>query len=101
MDSNRFKLDRRGILPGFAEGRFESGPTYSLAEFANTHLEDPLRRDHRTSIRVSGNDMGELHRQALAEGVPLQSLLAQIVHLYATGQLEKAATAIKAEQAPA
>lgn len=100
MESNKFKLDRRGILPGFADGRFESAPKYDLAEFSNTHLEDPLRRDNRVSIRVSGNDMSELHRQALAEGLPLQSLLAQIVHLYATGQLDKVAGAVKAEQAP-
>jgi hypothetical protein len=31
---------------------------------------------------------------ALAEGLPLQSLLAQIVHQYATGQLGKAEQAM-------
>ena len=41
------------------------------------------------SIRVSGHDMAELHRIALAEGLPLQSLLAQIVHQYANGQMQK------------
>jgi hypothetical protein len=91
MDSNKLKFDRRGILPGFADGRYESGPRYNPAEFARSHLEDPLRRDNRVNIRVSGHDMTELHREALAEGLPLQSLLAQIVHLYATGQLARVA----------
>jgi hypothetical protein len=92
MDSKKFKLDRRGILPGFADGRFETAPSYDPSEFAKTELEDPLRRDNRVSIRVSGHDMMELHRMALAEGLPLQSLLAQIIHQYASGQLEKAET---------
>jgi hypothetical protein len=89
MDSKKLNLDRRGILPGFADGRYETAPTYDPGEFAKTHLEDPLRRDNRVNIRVSGHDMSELHRMALAEGLPLQSLLAQIVHQYANGQLEK------------
>lgn len=89
MDSKKLKLDRRGILPGFADGRFETAPTYDPSEFAKTQLEDPLRRDNRVNIRISGHDMTELHRMALTEGLPLQSLLAQIVHQYANGQLEK------------
>jgi predicted DNA binding CopG/RHH family protein len=91
MDSKKLNnLERRGILPGFADGRYEGTQKYDPSEFAKTHLEDPLRRDNRVSIRVSGQDMRELHRMALAEGLPLQSLLAQIVHQYATGQLGKA-----------
>ena len=89
MDSKKLNLDRRGILPGFADGRYEPAPTYDPTEFTKAQLEDPLRRDNRVSIRVSGHDMTELHRIALAEGVPLQSLLAQIVHQYANGQLRQ------------
>jgi hypothetical protein len=94
MDGKKLNLDRRGILPGFADGRYESSPTYDPSEFAKTQLEDPLRRDNRVNIRVSGHDMSELHRMALAEGLPLQSLLAQIVHQYANGQLEKVESAV-------
>ncbi len=102
MDNKKLNLDRRGILPGFADGRYEASPKYDPSEFAKTHLDDPLRRDNRVNIRVSGQDMTELHRLALAEGLPLQSLLAQIVHQYATGQLEKteAATAPSVAQVP-
>jgi hypothetical protein len=89
MDSKDLKLDRRGLLPGFAEGRFEAAPQYDPDEFTRTALEDPLRRDNRVNIRVSGHDMAQLHRIALAEGLPLQSLLAQVVHQYASGQLQR------------
>jgi hypothetical protein len=89
MDGKKLHLDRRGILPGFADGRYETAPSYDPGEFAKTQLEDPLRRDNRVSIRVSGHDMAELHRMALAAGLPLQSLLAQVVHQYANGQLSQ------------
>jgi hypothetical protein len=92
MDSKKLSLDRRGLLPGFAEGRFEASPQYDPGEFARTQFEDPLRRDNRVNIRVSGLDMAELHRIALAEGLPLQSLLAQVVHQYANGQLQRVET---------
>ncbi|HEY0962360.1 MAG TPA: hypothetical protein VGE69_08390 [Pseudomonadales bacterium] len=85
----KFNLERRGLLPGFADGRYEAAPTYDPGEFARTQLEDPLRRDNRVNIKVSGQDMAELHRMALAEGLPLQSLLAQVVHQYASGQLQR------------
>ncbi|MDY6983023.1 MAG: hypothetical protein SV422_08045 [Pseudomonadota bacterium] len=89
MDSKKLQFERRGLLPGYAEGRFEAAPAYDPSEFTRTQLEDPLRRDNRVNIRVSGHDMTELHRIALAEGLPLQSLLAQVVHQYANGQLQK------------
>lgn len=89
MENDKLKLNRRGILPGFAAGHYEPARQYDPAEFAKTQHEDLVRRDNRINIRVSGMDMTELHRQALAEGLPVQSLLAQIIHQYATGQLLK------------
>ena len=89
MDSKKLDLDRRGILPGFAEGRYESAPAYDPSEFARTQFEDPLRRDNRVSIRIAAHDMNALYRMALTDGVPLQSLLAQIIHQYANGQLQQ------------
>lgn len=105
MDSKTLKLDRRGILPGYADGRYEAAPTYDASEFARAQREDPLRRDNRVSVRVSGQDLNALQRMALAEGLPLQSLLAQIIHQYAMGQLERVdavpgPAAIQTAQAP-
>ena len=93
-DSKKFNLNRRSILPGFADGRYVAAPKYDPSEFAKAPLEDPLRRDNRVNIRVSGQDMSALHRIALAEGMPLQSLLAQIVHQYANGELAKVDPAV-------
>lgn len=83
------KLTKQEILPGFEAGRYERVPEYDRAEFGRPQLEDPVRRDNRVNIRVSGMDMTELHRLALEEGLPVQSLLATIVHQYVNGELVK------------
>jgi hypothetical protein len=88
-DIRNLKRERRGLLPGYDSGRYEPARTYDPAEFL-THADDPVRRDHRVNVRLSSVDQQELQRRALAEGLPLQSLLARIIHEYATGQLLKA-----------
>lgn len=74
------KLPKKTLLPGFESGRYEPVRHLDRAEFRKPPFEDPVRRDNRVSIRVSAQDMGELHRLALTEGLPLQSLIANIVH---------------------
>lgn len=81
------KLPKKVLLPGFEAGRYESPREYDRSEFKMQQFEDPFRRDNRISIRISGLDMAALHRLALAEGIPLQSLIANIVHDYAIRDL--------------
>lgn len=76
------KLPKKPLLPGFESGRYEPVRQFDRSEFRKPPFEDPVRRDNRVSIRVSAQDMGELHRLALAEGLPLQSLISSIVHRY-------------------
>ncbi len=66
------KLPKKTLLPGFASGRYEPVRQYDHAEFRKPPFEDPVRRDNRVSVRISGQDMGKLHKLALAEGLPLQ-----------------------------
>ena len=84
-------LERRALLPGIATGQYEQQPAYDKAEL-RAHIVDELtRRDNRISIRVSGRDLSELQKLALAEGIPTQSLIANIVHQYVQTELAKAA----------
>jgi len=102
------KLPKKPLLPGYENGRYEPARHYDHAEFRGEPreelnseprgesraafrqefrkppLEDPIRRDNRVSVRISGQDMSKLHRLALSEGLPLQSLIASIVHRYAS-----------------
>jgi hypothetical protein len=90
------KLPRKPLLPGYESGRYEPARQYDRSELRSGFqegprgelrkppLEDPVRRDNRVSVRISGQDMSRLHRLALTEGLPLQSLIASIVHRYAS-----------------
>lgn len=90
------KLPRKPLLPGYESGRYEPVRQYDRSELRGKFqeglrgelrkppLEDPVRRDNRVSVRISGQDMSRLHRLALAEGLPLQSLIASIVHRFAS-----------------
>lgn len=80
-------LPRKSLLPGFASGRFEQQPVYDRVELRSYAVEEAGRRDNRINIRISGKDLTELQRQALAEGIPTQSLIAHIVHQYVQGTL--------------
>jgi hypothetical protein len=39
------------------------------------------------SIRLDGNDIGDLKREALRLGIPYQTLIGSILHRYITGDL--------------
>lgn len=80
-------LPRKPLLPGFDTGRFEQPPEYDRVELRSHSVEETGRRDNRINIRISGRDLTELQKQALAEGIPTQSLIANIVHQYVTGTL--------------
>lgn len=83
------QLTRRALLPGIESGQYETLPAYDKIEL-RTHLADEVRRDNRISIRVSGKDLSELQKLALAEGIPTQSLIANIIHHYVQGELVRA-----------
>lgn len=78
-------LKRQELLPGVAAGRYEHTALVDKAEFPSS--EDSVRRDNRINIRISGKDLTELQKLALAEGIPTQSLIANIIHQYVQGTL--------------
>lgn len=80
-------LKRRELLPGVETGRYES-PVQVDKEALRSDLDDTSeRRDSRINIRVSGKDLTKLQKQANAEGIPLQSLIAHVIHQYVQGTL--------------
>lgn len=89
MDKRDLRISR-GIIPGYENGHYEPARKYDRSEFKSCSFEDPWRRDNRISIRVSGKDLEQLHKLALEEGMPSQSLIANIVHKYANGLLRDA-----------
>lgn len=89
MTRKKFEIRKQSLLPGFEEGRFEPRRFYEQGEFQSS-FDDGLRRDNRLNIKVSGKDLTALKRTALEQGLPVQTLLAQIIHQYANGELRPA-----------
>jgi len=46
-----------------------------------------FRKDRRLNIRLSTKDLEAIQKRALAEGLPYQTLIASLLHKYATGRL--------------
>ena len=48
---------------------------------------DPEAIKTMISIRLDGNDLGDVKREALRLGMPYQTLISSILHRYITGEL--------------
>jgi hypothetical protein len=46
-----------------------------------------LRKEKRINIRLSAKDLFDIQAAAAEEGMPYQTLIASIIHKYATGNL--------------
>lgn len=46
-------------------------------------------KDRRVNIRLSAGDLQDIQVRALQEGLPYQTLIASILHKYATGRFEE------------
>src|SRR5689334_11124469 len=61
----------------------ESKASFEAA--AKTHLERK-KKESRINIRVSGDDLNRLREMADREGIGYQTLMASVLHKYATGE---------------
>lgn len=51
-----------------------------------------FKKDMRVNIRITRKDLEMLQKRALEEGIPYQTLMASVLHKYASGRLvEKSA----------
>lgn len=48
---------------------------------------DPEASKTMISIRLDGNDLGDVKREAVRLGIPYQTLISSILHRYITGEL--------------
>ncbi|MDQ3348866.1 MAG: antitoxin [Acidobacteriota bacterium] len=48
-----------------------------------------FRKDRRLNIRLSSKDLEAIQKRALAEGLPYQTLIASLLHEYASGRLRE------------
>ena len=98
---NKAKLDQeeQKLLDAYEADEFESDLNEERREYLAGSAADTLKKDKRINILISSTDLEALQRRAREEGLPYQSLVANVLHKYISGGL-KDLTADKHDQQP-
>jgi predicted DNA binding CopG/RHH family protein len=77
--------------PAEAARRRESARSRSLIGRTrySRYAKATFRKDRRLNTRLSSKDLEAIQERALAEGLPYQTLIASLLHKYATGRLKE------------
>jgi predicted DNA binding CopG/RHH family protein len=84
----RLSNDEKDILKSYERGEWTSTKRLSadrkqLAQYAKA----ALRKDKRVNIRISENDLVQLQRKAVQDGLPYQTLISSVLHKFVNGRL--------------
>jgi len=90
MNKKNYDIEKHEeeILEDFEKGEFVS--VDNLQEEKNLSKQaarNYMKRSSRINIRVSDADLDMIRRIAVQEGLPYQTLLASIIHKFASGRL--------------
>lgn len=86
--STKLNKEEKEILSSFEKGEWKSIP--DLKNEMERHVEyakATYRKDKRVNIRMSQKDLDAIHRKALEEGIPYQTLISSILHKFLSGKL--------------
>jgi predicted DNA binding CopG/RHH family protein len=85
------KLDReeKELLDSVERGEWRSakGSARDRRRYSN-YAKATFRKDRRINIRISTKDLEAIQKRALEEGLPYQTLIASLLHKYASGKLQ-------------
>ena len=93
--SKKLKAEEKNYEDDILES-YESGEWKSLANLDDeiaryaSSAAATLTKDKRINIRLSSRDLEDIQMRAAEEGMPYQTLIASIVHKYASGRLVEA-----------
>ena len=87
MKNIQLDKEEQELLNAFESGEFQSDITPSRKKFIEESAAQTFKKDKRINIRLSGRDLIAIQKRALEEGMPYQTLVASIIHKYASGSL--------------
>jgi predicted DNA binding CopG/RHH family protein len=80
--------DEKSILKSYEDG--EWNPTKDISSDSKKmklYAKNALRKDKRVNIRISENDLVQLQRRAVQDGLPYQTLISSVLHKFINGRL--------------
>lgn len=86
----KIKLDKeeKALLRSVEKGEWKSVKNLdSQKKKYGLAAEQTLLKDKRINIRLSSQDLYGVQKRAIDEGIPYQTLIASVIHKYATGRL--------------
>jgi predicted DNA binding CopG/RHH family protein len=87
MKKVQLDKEEQALLGAFESGEFQSDMTSSRKKFIEESAAQMFKKDKRINIRISERDLVAIQKRALEEGMPYQTLVASIIHKYASGSL--------------
>lgn len=88
MKKYRLEKEEKEILDAIEGGEWELvKPKRAELDYYGEIARNTFRKDQRMNIRISKADLIRIKMKAAEEGVPYQTLVASIIHKYASGKL--------------
>lgn len=85
----RLESDEKKLLKSVESGEWKStGSKRDRTRYAR-YAKATFKKDRRLNIRISSKDLEAIQKQALIEGLPYQTLIASLLHKYASGRLKE------------
>ena len=87
----KLEADEKELLDSVDRGEWRStrGPKRGLSRYSRA-AKETFKKDRRLNIRISTKDLEAIQKRALEEGLPYQTLIASLLHKYASGRLREA-----------
>ena len=87
----KLEPNEKDLLESVERGEWKSaqGGKRERTRYA-AYAKATFRKDRRLNIRISSKDLEAIQKRALEEGLPYQTLIASLLHKYASGRLREA-----------
>jgi len=88
MKKTKLDKEEQELLDSFDRGEWK--PVKNVKREIAKHrryARNTLRKDRRVNIRISSRDIEQLQAVAVEDGIPYQTLMASVLHRYASGRL--------------
>ena len=87
----KLEADEKELLDSVDRGEWRStrAPKRGLSRHSRA-AKATFKKDRRLNIRISTKDLEAIQKRALEEGLPYQTLIASLLHKYASGRLREA-----------
>lgn len=88
MTELKFDKDELELLASYEQDEWKSAKNVKeQKEKYRAYARATFKKDKRVNIRISSKDLTSLQKRAIREGVPYQTLIASVLHKYASGGL--------------